>query len=49
MKFTIDWLKDHLETKASNDEIIETLTQIGLEVEEVEDQAKTLAILRFAR
>ncbi|WP_424983928.1 phenylalanine--tRNA ligase subunit beta [Maritalea sp. S77] len=43
MKFTIDWLKDHLETTASNDEIIETLTQIGLEVEEVEDQAKTLA------
>ncbi|WP_027834225.1 phenylalanine--tRNA ligase subunit beta [Maritalea myrionectae] len=43
MKFTIDWLKDHLDTTASNDEIIETLTQIGLEVEEVEDQAKALA------
>ena len=42
MKFTIDWLKDHLDTKASNDEIIETLTMIGLEVEEVEDQAKVL-------
>lgn len=42
MKFTIEWLKDHLETKASTTEIIETLTMIGLEVEEVEDQAKTL-------
>jgi len=43
MKFTIDWLKDHLETTASNDDIIENLTMIGLEVEEVEDQAKVLA------
>lgn len=42
MKFTIDWLKDHLETSVSNDEIIKTLTMIGLEVEEVEDQAKVL-------
>lgn len=42
MKFTIDWLKDHLDTTASNDEIIETLTMVGLEVEEVEDQAKVL-------
>ena len=42
MKFTIDWLKDHLDTTASNDEIIETLTMVGLEVEEVEDQAKIL-------
>ncbi|MGJ8528510.1 phenylalanine--tRNA ligase subunit beta [Maritalea sp.] len=42
MKFTIDWLKDHLDTNASNDQIIETLTMIGLEVEEVEDQAKVL-------
>lgn len=42
MKFTLDWLKDHLDTSASADEIIDTLTMIGLEVEEVEDQAKTL-------
>lgn len=42
MKFTLDWLKDHLETTASTDEIVETLTMIGLEVEEVVDEAKAL-------
>lgn len=42
MKFTIEWLKDHLETTASTTEIIDTLTTIGLEVEDVEDQAKAL-------
>ena len=41
MKFTIDWLKDHLETKASDIEIINRLTEIGLEVEDVKD-AKVL-------
>lgn len=43
MKFTLSWLKDHLETEASLDEIVETLTRIGLEVEGVEDKTKTLA------
>ncbi|MBQ0823277.1 phenylalanine--tRNA ligase subunit beta [Microvirga terrae] len=43
MKFTLSWLKDHLETSASLDEIVETLTRIGLEVEGVEDKAKSLA------
>src|SRR3954465_10077867 len=43
MKFTLSWLKDHLDTSASLDDIVETLTRIGLEVEEVEDKAKTLA------
>ena len=33
MKFTLSWLKDHLETDASLDEIVERLTSIGLEVE----------------
>ena len=37
MKFTISWLKEHLETKASDEEIINKLTAIGLEVEEVND------------
>ncbi len=35
MKFTLSWLKEHLDTSASVDEISETLTKIGLEVEEV--------------
>ncbi len=43
MKFTLSWLKDHLETDASLEEITETLTDIGLEVEEVEDRASRLA------
>ncbi|PVE25899.1 phenylalanine--tRNA ligase subunit beta [Microvirga sp. KLBC 81] len=43
MKFTLSWLKDHLDTTASLGEIVETLTRIGLEVEGVEDKAKTLA------
>ncbi len=34
MKFTLSWLKDHLDTKAKVEEIAETLTRIGLEVEE---------------
>ncbi len=48
MKFTLSWLKDHLDTTASLDEIVETLTRIGLEVEGVEDKAKTLAPYRIA-
>ncbi|OUX46664.1 MAG: phenylalanine--tRNA ligase subunit beta [Candidatus Pelagibacter sp. TMED275] len=33
MKFTIDWLKDHLDTKFKDSQLIEKLTDIGLEVE----------------
>ena len=39
MKFTLSWLKDHLDTEASLDEIVETLTMIGLEVESVDDKS----------
>ncbi|MEM7301498.1 MAG: phenylalanine--tRNA ligase subunit beta [Pseudomonadota bacterium] len=39
MKLTLSWLKDHLETEASLEEIVETLTMIGLEVEEVDDRS----------
>ncbi len=42
MKFTLDWLKDHLDTTASADTIAEALTTVGLEVESVEDTAKAL-------
>ncbi len=35
MKFTLSWLKEHLDTTAGVDEIAETLTDLGLEVEEV--------------
>ena len=39
MKFTLSWLKDHLDTEATLDEIVDTLTMIGLEVESVDDKA----------
>lgn len=38
MKFTLSWLKDHLETEATLEEIVDTLTMIGLEVESVDDK-----------
>ncbi|HJQ56337.1 MAG TPA: phenylalanine--tRNA ligase subunit beta, partial [Vineibacter sp.] len=43
MKFTFSWLKEHLETTASVDEICRTLTMLGLEVESVDDRAAKLA------
>ncbi|MQX35275.1 phenylalanine--tRNA ligase subunit beta [Roseospira navarrensis] len=43
MKFTLSWLKDHLETDASLDEITDRLTMLGLEVEGVTDLRATLA------
>ena len=39
MKFTLDWLRDHLETSESLDTITDTLTNIGLEIENVEDKS----------
>ena len=42
MKFSISWLKEHLDTTASVDEIAETLTKIGLEVEEIFNPASRL-------
>jgi len=49
MKFTLSWLKDHLETSASVDEIATKLSAIGLEVEEVDDPATRLGAFRIAR
>ncbi len=43
MKFSLSWLRQHLETDATLDEISETLTMIGLEVEKIEDRAAALA------
>jgi phenylalanyl-tRNA synthetase beta chain len=48
MKFTLSWLKEHLDTKAKVDEIAETLTRIGLEVERTFDPAAALAPFRVA-
>ncbi|MFT6675674.1 MAG: phenylalanyl-tRNA synthetase beta chain [Sulfitobacter sp.] len=43
MKFTLSWLKEHLDTTASVDEITYALTDLGLEVEGVEDRGARLA------
>ncbi|MEL6571668.1 MAG: phenylalanine--tRNA ligase subunit beta [Pseudomonadota bacterium] len=43
MKFTLSWLKSHLETSASVDDIVEALTDLGLEVEGVENPAAKLS------
>ena len=49
MKFTLSWLKEHLDTDASAAEIGETLTRIGLEVEGIENPAEKLAPFTIAR
>ena len=46
MKFTLSWLKDHLDTEASLDDILYALTDLGLEVEEVVNPAARLAPFR---
>ena len=48
MKFTFDWLKDHLETDLPIKDIVEKMSMIGLEVEGVEDRAADLASFRVA-
>lgn len=42
MKFTVGWLREHLDTDASLEQITDKLTAIGLEVEEVSDRAADL-------
>ncbi|MGN7869322.1 phenylalanine--tRNA ligase subunit beta [Paracoccus sp. 22332] len=49
MKFTLSWLKEHLDTTATLDEITEALTDLGLEVEEVRDPAAKLRTFTLAR
>jgi phenylalanyl-tRNA synthetase beta chain len=48
MKFSLTWLKDHLETNATVAEICDALNAIGLEVEGVEDPAEKLSGFRIA-
>src|SRR3954453_10707502 len=49
MKFTLSWLKEHLDTTASVDEVVEAMTMAGLEVEHVEDPAAKLAAFSVAK
>jgi len=43
MKFSLSWLKRHLDTRARLEEIVETMIAVGLEVEEVNDPRERLA------
>ena len=49
MKFTLSWLKDHLETDADVHAIAEAMTMAGLEVEHVADPAAALAPFTVAK
>ncbi|WP_295245134.1 phenylalanine--tRNA ligase subunit beta [uncultured Brevundimonas sp.] len=49
MKFTLSWLKDHLETEADVHQIAEAMTMAGLEVEEVLDPTAKLAPFTVAK
>src|SRR5262252_3615001 len=49
MKFTLSWLKDHLETAADAKSIADKLTNIGLEVESLEDKSTSLKAFSVAR
>lgn len=49
MKFTLSWLKEHLDTQASVDEITEALTDLGLEVEGVENPADRLSAFTIGK
>ncbi|MES2896035.1 MAG: phenylalanine--tRNA ligase subunit beta [Pseudomonadota bacterium] len=49
MKFTLSWLKQHLETNATAAEVVEAMTMAGLEVEHVNDPAAKLAAFSVAK
>ena len=49
MKFTLSWLKDHLDTEAPLDDILYALTDLGLEVEDVDNPAEKLGAFRICQ
>ena len=49
MKITTNWLKDHLDTNFNENQIIDKLTDIGLEVESVESQSSDLDSFLIAK
>jgi phenylalanyl-tRNA synthetase beta chain len=48
MKFTLSWLKDHLDTDEPLEKLADKLTMIGLEVENIDDKAKRLGAFTIA-
>ncbi len=49
MKITYDWLKDHLKTSVKEDKLLEKLTDIGLEVESIENLSEGLDLFKVAK
>ena len=49
MKFTLGWLKEHLDTDATLGDVVDALTRIGLEVEGVDNPGEKLAAFRVAK
>jgi len=49
MKITFDWLKDHLDTKLKEDKLLEQLTNVGLEVESLENLSAGLDLFKVAK
>ena len=49
MKITFDWLKDHLNTNLKGQKLLEQLTNIGLEVESVENLSEGLDLFKVAK
>jgi phenylalanyl-tRNA synthetase beta chain len=49
MKFTLSWLKEHLQTDATVDQVVAAMTMAGLEVEHVDDPATKLAAFSVAK
>jgi phenylalanyl-tRNA synthetase beta chain len=49
MKITFDWLKNHLDTKLKEDQLLEQLTYVGLEVESVENLSAGLDLFKVAK
>ena len=49
MKITFDWLKDHLDTKLKEDKLLEQLTNVGLEVEGIENLSEGFDLFKVAK
>ncbi len=49
MKFSLSWLKDHLKTEATIDQVASAMTMAGLEVEDIHDASKALAPFSVAK
>ncbi|MES3026955.1 MAG: phenylalanine--tRNA ligase subunit beta [Pseudomonadota bacterium] len=49
MKFTLSWLRDHLDTTATAQQVVDAMTMAGLEVEHVDDPATKLAAFSVAK